>query len=198
MRRPQITQLVTILFSCVIIAGCGASSSGSTQPTKIATLPSTPLPTATDTPNVPALDGTFTSPDGLYTFKYKLGEWSNATFNDSEFPTGNSLVSTTFYLFNTLPATREIAPADYPAVITKFLKSTFLEYDATNYTAAPSVTLGASTWSVGNFVVIDSGVQRLATFYAILHNGTTFFIVTTGPLIPMYFHTMLVSFAFLK
>lgn len=78
------TLLAGVFASLFLLAAC---SSTTAKPAPTAT--ATTIPTATATP---VLDTTFTSADGLYTFKYS-GNWSQTPLNTSPFVDGVFLLS---------------------------------------------------------------------------------------------------------
>lgn len=200
-QRISMQHVLITLMSGIFIAGCGASSNVQAQPTSSPTTRPTLPPAATQTPATPALDATYTSPDGLFSFKYNQATWSDTPVSNTDFPAGSGLITSSYYLFYTLPATRAIAAADDETVITAFLKNAYTSFAVGQFSPGQITTLGANTWTVETTQVYADGVQGTATVYTLLHNGKTFFIVTIAHgagANATYFQPMIASFVFLK
>ncbi len=201
-----ISMAISVLVFALFTVGCGTSTKASIQPISTSTVQLGGTVTATAT-NAPFLDARFTSEDGLYAFQYRQENWSKMTVNDPDFPAGNGWSGPDYTYFYVLPATQVVAPSDYPAIMTTFWHSTTDPYVGTSpdiapFTAMPDVTVGGNTWTVGASYYNGGGSDAQITYYALVHDGKSFFVttgITTNPRdFLTYLQPMLASFQFLK
>ncbi len=163
----------------------------------------TPTPTGITTNAL--LDATFNSTDGLYSFNYNQEGWSQEAATDPDFPSGTGFTDLQDEHFFTLPATQEYPSSDYPTVMTTFWHTVTDIYTGSGleiapFTSEPDVTVEGNTWAVGSSYAYG-GANSPVTYYALLHDGKTFFITTFSGIKTTefsYFQPMLDSFKFLK
>lgn len=152
------------------------------------------------------LNATFISADGLYSFQYNQENWTNTSVADADFPNGKGLNAQQSAFFFALPATQEIPNSDYPRIMTAFWKTITDKYTGTGldiapFTPMPDITVGGNTWTVGHSYASGGGPSAPVAYYALLHNGKTFFITTFSYQkidVTTYLQPMLATFQFLK
>jgi hypothetical protein len=187
-KLSAITGWSTAVFAVVLLSACGNPSSQATL-----------TPTATPTP---LLSATYTSADGVYSISYP-GSWTAQPVTNSSGLGEVTIASEDQQEVLLITPIAGTSSAPYPTLLAAGLKNaqwTNVQVDTTTKT----LTLASGTWTVATGTFELSGGHGAATLYGIVHNDTTFILISLGHLNSArsdqttYFQPMVNSLQFLK